>query len=48
MASFAGVQSCIYADLTPLALVDGKEKAKNYAVVIYGWSIMKIATFSLK
>ena len=37
MSSFAVVQYCIYADLTPL--VGGSEKIQNYADVIYGWSL---------
>ena len=37
IASFADVQYCIYADLTPK--VGGSERVQNYADVIYGWSL---------
>ena len=34
IVSFADVQYCIYADLTPLEWVGGSEKVQNYADVI--------------
>ena len=41
MATFADVQYCIYADLTPFNEVGGSEKVQNYADVIYEWSLRK-------